>query len=94
MWIHEPAKMEVEMQRRLGCVIGQHYPAPIVDHRAAVQAARARLSTARKTTGFRDDAKKIYDKLGSRRRQNTRKLTHKKTNSASKQLSFFADDGA
>ena len=94
MWIHEPAKMDVEMQRRLGCVIGQHYPAPIVDHRAAVQAARARLSTARKTTGFRDDAKKIYDKLGSRRRQNTRKLAHKKTNSASKQLSFFADDGA
>jgi len=94
MWIHEPAKMDVEMQRRLGCVIGQHYPAPIVDHRAAVQAARARLSTARKTTGFRNDAKKIYDKLGSRRRQNTRKLTHKKTNSASKQLSFFADDGA
>ncbi len=88
MWIHEPAKMDVEMQRRLGCVIGQHYPAPIVDHRAAVQAARARLSTARKTAGFRDDAKKIYDKLGSRRQKGTRKAAHKKSANA-RQLSFF-----
>ena len=65
MWIHEPAKMDFEMQRRLGCVIGQHYPAPIVDHRTAVQAARARLSTARKTAGFRDEAKKYTTSLGA-----------------------------
>ena len=88
MWIHEPAKMDFEMQRRLGCVIGQHYPAPIVDHRTAVQAARGRLSTARKTAGFRDDAKKIYDKLVSRRPKRTRKVAHKKSANA-RQLSFF-----
>jgi len=80
--------MDVEMQRRSGCVIGQHYPAPIVDHRAAVQAARARLSTARKTAGFRDEAKKIYDKLGSRRQKGTLKAALKKSANA-RQLSFF-----
>jgi deoxyribodipyrimidine photo-lyase len=34
-YIHEPWKMPVEMQERLGCVIGRHYPQPIVDHAEA-----------------------------------------------------------
>jgi len=88
MWIHEPAKMDDEMQRRLGCVIGQHYPAPIVNHNTAVKAARARISKARQTAGFRDEAKKIYVKLGSRKRQVTRKATNKISQNA-EQLSFF-----
>jgi len=87
-WIHEPAKMSVEMQIRLGCVIGEHYPAPIVDHKAAVQSARLRISTARKTAEFRDEAKKIYVKLGSRKRQRVRKAA-KKTSTNTDQLSFF-----
>ena len=87
-WIHEPAKMDVDMQRRSGCVIGQHYPAPIVNHKTAVQIARARISTARKTAGFRDEAKKIYVKLGSRKRQGPRKAANK-TRQSAKQLSFF-----
>ena len=88
MWIHEPDKMDVEMQSRMGCVIGQHYPTPIVNHKAAVQAARARISAARKTAGFRDEAKKIYAKLGSRRVQRPRKAANKKSSNAG-QLSFF-----
>jgi len=88
MWIHEPAKMSVEMQIRLGCVIGEHYPAPIVDHKAAVQSARLRISKARKTAEFRDEAKKIYVKLGSRKRQWVRKAA-KKINTNTDQLSFF-----
>ena len=88
MWIHQPVKMDIHMQQRFGCVIGQHYPPPIVDHKAAVQAARARISAARKTAGFGDEAKKIYDKLGSRRQKGTRKAAHKKSANA-RQLSFF-----
>ena len=88
MWVHEPAKMDTEMQRRVGCVIDQHYPAPIVDHKTAVQAARLRIATARKTAGFRDEAKKIYVKLGSRKRQGVRKAANK-TVQIAKQLSFF-----
>jgi deoxyribodipyrimidine photo-lyase len=30
--IHEPWKMDVEIQRGAGCLIGRDYPAPIVDH--------------------------------------------------------------
>jgi deoxyribodipyrimidine photo-lyase len=37
--------MPDEVQRRAGCIIGQHYPAPIVDHAAA----RARVLAAYKT---------------------------------------------
>jgi len=88
MWIHEPAKMDPQMQQRLGCVIGQQYPPPLVDHKAAVDAARARISAARKTAGFRDEAKKIYAKLGSRRRKGTRNVANKKSANA-RQLSFF-----
>ena len=88
MWVHEPAKMDPQMQQRLGCVIGQQYPTPLVDHKAAVDAARARISAARKTAGFRDEAKKIYAKLGSRRRKGTRNVANKKSANA-RQLSFF-----
>jgi deoxyribodipyrimidine photo-lyase len=31
-YIHEPSKMPVDVQRDAGCVIGQDYPAPTVDH--------------------------------------------------------------
>jgi deoxyribodipyrimidine photo-lyase len=31
-YIHEPVKMPLEAQREAGCIVGQDYPAPIVDH--------------------------------------------------------------
>jgi deoxyribodipyrimidine photo-lyase len=31
-YIHEPSKMSVGAQREADCIIGQDYPAPIVDH--------------------------------------------------------------
>jgi deoxyribodipyrimidine photo-lyase len=33
-FIHEPAKMDTAVQRQANCIIGEHYPAPIVDHDA------------------------------------------------------------
>ena len=33
--IHEPWRMTLETQQRVGCVIGRDYPAPIVDHAEA-----------------------------------------------------------
>ena len=92
MWIHQPAKMSEDMQRRFGCIIGQHYPAPIVDHKMAVQAARARISSARKTAGFRDEAAKVYSKLGSRKRPVRRKTAAKRTKLPAQQLSFLNDE--
>ena len=31
-YIHEPWKMPLDVQREAGCIVGQDYPAPIVDH--------------------------------------------------------------
>ncbi|PKO06097.1 MAG: hypothetical protein CVU41_08265 [Chloroflexi bacterium HGW-Chloroflexi-3] len=30
--IHEPWSMPMDVQQQYGCVIGKHYPTPIVDH--------------------------------------------------------------
>ncbi|MDB5071464.1 MAG: Deoxyribodipyrimidine photo-lyase [Candidatus Eremiobacteraeota bacterium] len=38
-YVHEPWKLAPLLQAELGCVIGRHYPAPIVDHAFARQRA-------------------------------------------------------
>jgi len=43
----EPWTMPEELQRELGCVIGEDYPAPIVDHREARREALERYASAR-----------------------------------------------
>jgi deoxyribodipyrimidine photo-lyase len=36
-YIHEPATMPLALQKEIGCIIGQQYPAPIIDHKQARQ---------------------------------------------------------
>jgi deoxyribodipyrimidine photo-lyase len=48
-FIHEPWKMPDETQRSTGCVIGQDYPAPIVDHAWARERILAAYAQARKS---------------------------------------------
>lgn len=43
-YLREPWTMPGDVQRDCGCVIGEHYPEPIVDHREARQAAFERYS--------------------------------------------------
>jgi deoxyribodipyrimidine photo-lyase len=43
--LREPWKMPAAVQRRVGCVIGRDYPAPIVDHIAARRKALERYAT-------------------------------------------------
>ena len=45
-FIYEPWQMPLEMQRRVGCVIGKDYPAPIVNHKEASSANIQRLKIA------------------------------------------------
>jgi deoxyribodipyrimidine photo-lyase len=45
-FLAEPWAMPEEVQRQAGCVIGQDYPAPIVDHAAARRQALARYAEA------------------------------------------------
>lgn len=45
-FIHTPWLLPEGMQQSLGCVIGLHYPAPIVDHAVAAREAQRRLHEA------------------------------------------------
>ena len=89
-WIHQPWTMDAALQQDAGCWIGQDYPAPIVDHQQAVRAARAAVSTIRKTDGFRAEAGRVYHKLGSRKRQVfRRKIGAQQTEKPQSQLRLF-----
>jgi len=46
-FIHQPWKMPHDEQQKAGCVIGQDYPAPIVDHVWARERALAAYAQAR-----------------------------------------------
>ncbi|HEY7150049.1 MAG TPA: deoxyribodipyrimidine photo-lyase [Solirubrobacterales bacterium] len=50
-YLPEPWRMPVEVQQRVGCVIGQDYPGPIVDHSQARQEALARFAEAKLPRG-------------------------------------------
>lgn len=65
--IATPWLMEASTQSASGCQIGRDYPAPIVDERSALQAARERLHGLRRTETAREEADSIQRKHGSRR---------------------------
>jgi deoxyribodipyrimidine photo-lyase len=45
------------------------YPPPLVEHAAAVRAARERLAAIRQSPGFREDAREVFTRHGSRKRR-------------------------
>jgi cryptochrome len=45
-YIYEPWKAPLDVQKAAGCIIGTHYPAPVVDHETASKANIARMSAA------------------------------------------------
>jgi deoxyribodipyrimidine photo-lyase len=49
-FVHEPWRMPDEVQRDSGCVIGQDYPAPIIDHARARKRALAAYRAAKGKT--------------------------------------------
>ena len=67
-FIHEPWKMGHAQQELARCVIGIDYPKPVVDHAAAIVAAREKMARVRKQDGFRHASQSVYAKLGSRKR--------------------------
>ncbi len=75
-WIHEPWRMPEQLFE---------YPSPLVDHDAAIKQARAEISKRWNGDGFRDQARAVNQKLGSRAKQPNRR---KKTFKVSSQLSF------
>ena len=90
-WIHEPWKMSQEIQIRLNCEIGKDYSYPIVDHNDAVRIAKQKISKVQKQKEFKNIAKKVYLKHGSRSNGNRSIFNDRslKIKKGSKQLSLF-----
>ncbi|MBD3222737.1 deoxyribodipyrimidine photolyase, partial [bacterium] len=77
----EPHRMSAAAQDRAGCRIGRDYPAPIVDHATAYREARERMREARRRDGAREEAQRVYEKHGSRKRPGQRRQRRKETRS-------------
>lgn len=65
--LFEPWKTPAEIQRSADCVIGQHYPAPIVNHKLAVATARQRIHTLRQSLPARQQADQVQAQHGSKK---------------------------
>jgi deoxyribodipyrimidine photo-lyase len=66
-YLHMPWTMPAAVQQAAGCRIGGDYPAPIVDHAAAVREAKRRLAAVRDTPAARAEAREVARRHGSRR---------------------------
>lgn len=66
-WLARPWLMDAATQQAAGCRIGPDYPAPIVDEKQALQAARERLFGLRATPQARAEADAVQARHGSRR---------------------------
>lgn len=67
-WIHHPWAAPASIQQKAGCILDHDYPLPIVDHEAAARQARQRMLALRRTREAHTEAKRIYERHGSRRR--------------------------
>ena len=66
-YLAEPWKMDISVQRMAGCLIGHDYPAPVVDDKAAMKAAKDRLYGLRHTEQARQEAGEVQARHGSRK---------------------------
>jgi deoxyribodipyrimidine photo-lyase len=62
-----PWTMPADIQQAAGCVIGRDYPAPLVDHAAAVREAKRGLAAVRNAPAARAEARAVAEQHGSRR---------------------------
>jgi deoxyribodipyrimidine photo-lyase len=67
-FLQEPWRMDEAMLDRAGLTLGSDYPMRIVDHEAAARDARVRLTEIRRQPGYRNEARQVYDRHGSRKR--------------------------
>ncbi len=66
-YLAEPWTMDKAVQRQAACVIGVDYPAPIVDAKAAMKAAKDRMYGLRQTEPAREQANQVQARHGSRK---------------------------
>ncbi len=68
-YLHEPHKLPPMFQHEAGCIIGEDYPAPIVEHKSAVKEARSRIWDLRKQPQVKAVAAQVAQRHGSRKRR-------------------------
>ncbi|MDO9278019.1 MAG: deoxyribodipyrimidine photo-lyase [Polaromonas sp.] len=97
-YLAEPWKMDISIQRMVGCIIGVDYPAPIVNDKVAMKLAKDRLYGLRQTAAARLEASGVHARHGSRKsglpatgqaRKSTRGRTAKALNEPSPQGDLF-----
>ena len=66
-YLAEPHKMNPMLQGEIGCVIGRNYPAPIVEHASAYNAAKAKVFRWRQKPALRAEARQVARRHGSRK---------------------------
>ncbi|MCH2041686.1 MAG: deoxyribodipyrimidine photo-lyase [Saccharospirillaceae bacterium] len=86
-WIHQPWLMPEKLQQSSGCVLGRHYPPPLVDFSEACRTARQFINSVR-DTDFRQQANQIGEKHGSRKKQSRRRAKSNRQ-SNSQQMTLF-----
>lgn len=65
-FIFEPWTMPPALQQEIGVIIGTTYPEPVVDHIATARYARETLWALRREPDAREEARRVFDKHGSR----------------------------
>ncbi|HEX4855575.1 MAG TPA: FAD-binding domain-containing protein [Limnobacter sp.] len=83
-WLAEPWNTPLLIQQECGCLIGQHYPRPVVEPDTAISQARARITAFRNSEGFAEESKRVYQKHGSRNPNRNGTVRSKKAGSRGK----------
>jgi len=86
-FIHEPWKWEKSLIDDSNFMLGQDYPAPIVDQAASARSAKQKISNIRNGQDFGIAANAVFLKLGSRKSASKRKKKAKSNDDT--QLSLF-----
>lgn len=88
-YLPEPHCMPLDMQSRVGCILGRDYPFPIVDHRTAYKSAQEKIFRIRQTDSAIAESRRVFVKHGSRKRRDPLPKKSKTNKSGLTQLSFF-----
>ena len=72
--------MDLNTQKKINCLIGKHYPNPIVDHSVAIKQAKSKLSLILNKDGYRHGSKIVLSNLGSKRVKKYKKKTDNQLN--------------
>lgn len=65
-FLAEPWRMPLSLQQRSGCVLGTHYPLPVVDHEQAAREAKALIHAWKRQPETRTASQQVFVKHGSR----------------------------